>query len=364
MQHSGATERPPESSAHSSSPPKNGERIVWLDIARGCSILLVVLFHASITTQFITELDASYWLVNDFFASIRMPLFFAISGMLSRRVLSTTWKELLEKRIVLLFYLYVLWAMMDFGRRLLSGESQSLSDLLHLILWPDPVLWFIWALGFYFIIAKAFSGSLRLLALCGSLALSILVSIEALPVHAVEHSKALNYVFFFLLGSYGAPRIFELLKHWRAVFLVSALAYVSLFLALRWGYAAPFLVSVLSIIGLVTGISGSIYLSRIPVIGPMLAYFGRNTLTIYVTHAQLLKLFVPLLAGIVALPGFSIWGALAVGAVATWLSLALRPLLVSMGATWLYALPGWIRARIKSRGEVARTEKGAPEHGA
>ncbi|TIX51243.1 acyltransferase family protein [Alteraurantiacibacter aquimixticola] len=353
MQHPEALEHPASKAALTNATSSKGDRIAWLDIARGSSILLVVLFHASIAAQLVTDIDSTYWLVNDVFAYIRMPLFFAISGMLSARVLSRDWPILLEKRVILLGYLYVLWATIGFLRSLALGADKAFSSWVALVAWPNAVLWFIWALAIYFVVAKLCQGRFQNAALVLSFGLSILVTIDALPVRSVEHAKALNYAFYFLFGAYSGPLILGVAKHWGATLIVASAAYVALFLALRWGYAPQRVTAVMSLIGLAAGLAGSISLSYIPMVKSVLAFFGRNTLTIYVAHTQLLGLFVPLGADADSLPGFAIWGAIAMGAAAIGLSLLLRPLLETIGARWFYALPGrfvdWWRTRTQPR---------------
>lgn len=131
-----------------------------MDLVKGSSVLLVVLFHAEIHMYKVQSdgVAANIWhtfmLVTE---PLRMPIFFLVSGMLAAGALSRPWNKS-RRRTYGMTYLYVLWsaifftvvafyvketpieALIDFPRRLIVGSSGY---------------WYLYALILYFIIAKA-----------------------------------------------------------------------------------------------------------------------------------------------------------------------------------------------------------------
>ena len=67
------------------------ERMAWVDVAKGASIVLVVLLH--VTNKHVVRLDAASGDIRDSWATfvswmrpVRMPLFFLLSGLLAAKV--------------------------------------------------------------------------------------------------------------------------------------------------------------------------------------------------------------------------------------------------------------------------------------
>lgn len=135
-------------------------RIEWMDLVKGSSVLLVVLFHAEIHMYKVQSdgVAANIWhTVMNVTEPLRMPIFFLVSGMLAASALSRPWGKS-RRRTYGMTYLYVLWsaifftvvafyvketpieALIDFPRRLIVGSSGY---------------WYLYALLLYFIIAKA-----------------------------------------------------------------------------------------------------------------------------------------------------------------------------------------------------------------
>jgi uncharacterized membrane protein YcfT len=131
-----------------------------MDLVKGSSVLLVVLFHAEIHMYKVQSdgVAANIWhAVMNVTEPLRMPIFFIVSGMLAASALSRPWTKS-RRRTFGMTYLYILWsaifftvvafyvketpleALLDFPRRLLVGSSGY---------------WYLYALLLYFIIAKA-----------------------------------------------------------------------------------------------------------------------------------------------------------------------------------------------------------------
>lgn len=335
----------------------NFGRIHSFDIARGLSIVLVVLFHAFIILNRMGGLAPQLWIISDFFSAIRMPIFFAISGMLGSKILRVSWSELLKRRIILLVYLYLVWTFIDFVVNEVLGAQSGLSLWITWFIWPNPVLWFIWALSIYFCIARICLDKMQFGATMACLALAIAMAIKPDLADTSEHLKTLAYAFFFMLGVYYGKLLMAILRHWKIALAISSLAYTVLFLAERRGYVPQDFLVVLPGFGLVAGLTGAKMLEFIPIINGALAYFGRNTLTIYLSHNQILKVFSRLSGDLVALPGYDVWGLWVACAVAIAIPLALRPVLEAVGGAFLYALPGSAISLMRSPANDPKTNQ-------
>ena len=131
-----------------------------MDLVKGSSVLIVVLFHAVIHMYAVvpdgSASDGWHTFMN-VIEPLRMPIFFMVSGMLATSAMSRPWR-MSRRRTFGMTYLYILWsaiffivvafyihetpveALLNFPRRLLAGSSGY---------------WYLYALLLYFIIAKA-----------------------------------------------------------------------------------------------------------------------------------------------------------------------------------------------------------------
>lgn len=131
--------------------PINQERELWVDIAKGISICLVVLWHVVGERFFLSE---SLILV-------RMPLFFFVAGLFARKVFSD---RASNSQVIYKFsnfiYLYVLWALIAYILTTLPVQLRNdgidLSSITQMFYNPVRTLWFIYALFFAFLIVFVF----------------------------------------------------------------------------------------------------------------------------------------------------------------------------------------------------------------
>jgi len=318
-----------------------GNRVRCLDTARGLSIFLVVLFHTSITLDHLEALSPEVWLISDFFSSIRMPVFFTISGLLGARVLALSWRTFLKKRVITLLYLYALWGAIDLATASQLGATTGVNDWLRSFSAPNPILWFIWALSAYFVIAKL-CRHLKWPALIFSASLTVTVELNLLT-ETTEHQKSLAYATFFLAGAYMGPTVLTAVKFWKLALIASLPLYAGIFFAARWSYIAQEWQALLPALGIVAGLSGARLLDAVPILNSALIYLGRNTLAIYLAHTQFLKLLKANSATLAAWPDFQYWGIFITVAASIGLSLALRSIAESVGWRWLYSLPSFLQ---------------------
>lgn len=326
-------------------------RIEWLDIAKGGSIVCVAVFHATLYLK-ANGLEPKFAAaVNDLLTPIRMPMFFTISGILGAGVLKRDWRSLFAKQIWTFVYLFALWSLIRWlyfrhiqDNVIVKTEGDTLRELATMWITPASGLWFIWALAIFFLIGRLFAGA-QSLAIGISLALATMTFAGVIQPGNFVHRNVLVYLPFFLCGLYyGKPIISNVSKRPVVIGITAAIAFLILKLSLLpllgggldYGAAAI----LLSVSGLLLGCTVAIALAQLwPKHNPI-AYIGRNTLPIYVTHVLLISAFSALIAR--SLPhnaGVAHAGVLFLIAISLTIPLALRAGANRMRAWWIYQAP-------------------------
>ncbi|MDT0576984.1 acyltransferase family protein [Croceicoccus sp. F390] len=331
------------------------ERIAWLDIARGASILLVVVFHASIYLDSHGVINPIYWKINNLFAAIRMPLFFGISGLLGVRLLQLDLKAVLLRKTAMLWYLYTLWTAVHWIFGLSQNKELSLTDLLSSLLFPHQVLWFIWALGIYFLIAKLVSVHLRFPVIIASLGIATLVHAEMLLVNYPPFFKSVVYLPYFLSCIWFSEFIYKLMiVGWKRLVILLAM-YSTLFYGMYSNIIGPVTQPILNILGLFVGAAISHQIVYIKPASELLKSLGKRTLEIYLIHSIIILSLSSVLdwAVISNLKMADLWILPLVCIIAIMGALAIKRISDHLGVYWLYALPHWLSS-------LAKAEKIAP----
>lgn len=124
-------------------------RLTHIDAAKGLSIFLVVYWHAVDNRLVLNE---ALWM-------LRMPLFFFVSGLFASKVLDHDWRSFLIHKVGNIFYLYILWTFLVFGSTIFVAQlfgPDPIDWFRPFLLFIDPprTLWFMYALGAAFLIAK------------------------------------------------------------------------------------------------------------------------------------------------------------------------------------------------------------------
>ena len=108
------------------------KRIEWIDIAKGISIILVVLGHTSFTGPI------ALWL-----KSFRMPFFFFVSGILFKNSKYPHIKDFLDRRTSTIIRPYIIFSLIVFIWDKLIGDPDSFTYVQLLTGWVSYALWFI-----------------------------------------------------------------------------------------------------------------------------------------------------------------------------------------------------------------------------
>src|SRR5690606_12115747 len=123
-------------------------RLEWVDIAKGISILLVVIWHANPLLEQYPEIQR----INSSLSFLRMPLFFFLSGLFLSKFNSASLKTFFNRRVHNLLYLFVVWGIVIIFFRetlpyYLETNKISIINPLKFFIFPPPVFWFLYCLG-------------------------------------------------------------------------------------------------------------------------------------------------------------------------------------------------------------------------
>lgn len=269
-------------------------RILWIDTARGIAIIAVVFFHAALLLGLVGY--APFWnKALELLETLRMPLFLFVSGLVSYKLPTYSFKTLWNKRLSLLLYLYAVWVA---GRTLYvqfmhpPALDPHWQDAFKLFTSPHTSLWFLYALALYAITIWALRGVNSNIVLIAAALISVLALSGLLPIANLEWLKTVSYFFFYVAGinlRAWSLRKVEQLNVVTAVILITVYLGVSVF---NRAGLIPSVVGVrfiICILGVAAGVALASLLVRIKGFG-WVALLGRRTMPIYLIH------FLPLLA--------------------------------------------------------------------
>lgn len=138
--------------------PTGKTRMDWPDVAKGLSILGVVILHVTLAIPgaehtFVAEL-------NHILDPLRMPLFFLVSGFFSVKVLTMTFEQLFKRRLWFFLVPYLVWTPIELYTSRLEGvifhghvmpdwfyyvakvaDSTNMYWFLYFLVWFNLLLW-------------------------------------------------------------------------------------------------------------------------------------------------------------------------------------------------------------------------------
>ncbi|MFC4020464.1 acyltransferase family protein [Micromonospora sp. GCM10011542] len=332
------------------------ERLAWADVAKGGCIILVLLWHVivkhylRIDWQVGLPVPGAWGLLGEQLLPLRMPLFFAISGIFAASALGRPWRTVRRSRVARLLHLYVLWllvhtAVLALAPHFPTDRATSLPGLLAQLTVTPSNLWYLPALALYFVLAKALRRVHPAVLLTAAGVLSAVAAAGLLDTPGNRGGVYQNLVFF-LAGLHLRPH----LQRWAATatdrrLLLTSAGFAAALAATavvgHW-FGASLLVSATAV---AFGITAAARLARRPILAGPLAALGRRTLPVYVIHMPVLALLDRLLAGPVADLDTTSRVLLVAGypvlltATVLVVSLALHRGLLALRATWLFDLP-------------------------
>lgn len=342
------------------SAPTTQGQLRWVDVAKGGAIVLVALWHVTLkhyqqipwqTTLPMTGIWGSF---GEFFLPLRMPLFFTVSGMLAVSALSRKGRLGVGRKVGTYLYLYAVWLIihtvalhwsLNFDTAIARTPGEFLSQLLI----SPTNLWYLFALGLYFLVAWLTKSVPAPVMIFIALVLSATASTGLIPDEN-NRVQVLQNLVFFVAGSRFRPEIeaFARMMTWKR-FVLMGLAYGVVFTLVETTdtFAAfgvrPLLAGWAAAFGI--GLAAHLCAVCRP-IADVLGRLGRSTLPIYVMHLPMLALLDhgmrPLLT---SLTGVAAWVVATIEPVVLTVLLVagclmMRRLLRLVRMDWLFSLPG------------------------
>lgn len=215
---------------------ETSSRLQWVDMAKGLSILLVVMMHSAFGVGEETGgTGYLHWIIA-WASPFRMPEFFAISGLFLSLVIARDWRRYADRRVVHYFYFYAVWAIIQiiFKVGLGAGDpAMAASYLAWAIIEPYGVLWFIYMLAVFSAAAK-FLHDIKAPHLA---VLAVGAILQMAPIHVGSYiiDQFAEYFVYFYAGYALAPRLFRLVEwaeHHIAAAIIGLLAWIALETAL------------------------------------------------------------------------------------------------------------------------------------
>lgn len=129
------------------------QRLIWIDVAKGVGITLVVLGHAGrgVTEAGLQDAHSILYTMDKVIYAFHMPLFFLLSGITfgmhpPKRLYPNVTKQILRLLFVLVIWTYAFLAMRALAGSMANADG-SWREILRLPLPPFSHFWFLWALA-------------------------------------------------------------------------------------------------------------------------------------------------------------------------------------------------------------------------
>lgn len=190
---------------------QTSQRLDWVDVAKGISIILVVMMHSAYGVGEETGSAGYLHYVIGWATPFRMPEFFLISGLFLSQVIGRDWARYADRRVLHYVYFYALWAVLQIGFKVGLGTGDPLSaasQIAMAIIEPYGVLWFVYLLAVVSLASKL----LHQLKVPHWAALALGALLQIAPVHT--GSTTIDYFteyFVYFYGGYAlAPYIFRI----------------------------------------------------------------------------------------------------------------------------------------------------------
>lgn len=259
-----------------------GSRSAAIDAVKGISILLVVVLHAG-----------TYWHFNEFFRLIRMPLFFFAAGLFASRSMRLPWSSFLARKAGNTFYIYFLWVLFGWALRTLpySASADPFREFpsAESIFAPTGVLWFMYAVGFCYLAARAIRAVPAIVAVTLAMAASIAITYLAGDDAEFFAFKVVRLLPFFLIALNYHGEIKAIGRRYASCWPLAAAAYALLYYlrsdvtSLSYALVAP----VLSILGIASVFLFCVALEKSTIV-KIAALIGSYSLAIYLLHGPVI----------------------------------------------------------------------------
>ena len=276
-------------------------RLHWADSAKAIAVILVVLYHVSPTAlgwmlEESNQASTYTSALSQRLSPVRMPLFFLVSGLLSRRAVQRSWSTEIPKKVLNLFWVFFFWTLFYAGFYVVAMDLTGIQRLRPFV-WSinfDGAYWYLPMLAIFFIVSKALRRVNVLWILLGALLLRML---------AVNPFMAEGFIFFdlgttilrfmtffmwYAVGLFGVKTVDLLVNASKYLWIpaITIYAYIGLFaypedLGKLYSLALS-VVGIVAMLGVVQILVMSRWLRK------LFRYVAGRTLPIYLFHALIL----------------------------------------------------------------------------
>jgi len=265
---------------------KPGQRVDWVDYAKGFCIVMVVMMHSTLGVEAAAGEPSWMHHLVAFAKPFRMPDFFMISGLFLALVIDRDWRTYLDRKVVHFAYFYVLWVTIQFAFKapgFMAEHGASGVAYLYAEAFVEPfgTLWFIYLLPIFFVVTKL-TRNVPVLVIWTILAALEIAHIET--GWTVIDEFCARFVYFYT-GYILASRIFQIAAAVQARPMLAALGLVAW--ALFNGFyvsagldAKPFVSLTLGLMGAVAVVSISALIAKANVL-PALRWLGEHSIVVY-----------------------------------------------------------------------------------
>lgn len=344
------------------------DRLHWADTAKALAVVMVVVYHVSLTavTNIATggAYSAHFWgLLSTWLLPVRIPLFFLVSGVLATDALQRTWRRIMRPRILDHVWPFWLWTVCISALYAWAYAPQAFGEFTtRALTWTltfGGFYWYLPLLMLFFVTAK-YLRRLPVLVIGGSMFLYFIAPDLPRDVgHPVGNDAMLSvirycqFLLWFAIGAFLRPLVERWAKVPAPVMIVAGFLYVPI--AARYynggeldlpsllsglGIERVHLTPVLSVLGITVALGLSRVTSRLKMVRRLGRYLAERTLPIYLVHpvvVTVLVLVAPPLAPLSPVTTAVLVPMLVAALVALSTSIYDRSRNV---APWLYKLPG------------------------
>ncbi len=271
------------------------ERNIWIDIAKGIGIILVVYGHVLRGLDNAQlPINKEFFITSDLFIySFHMPLFFVLSGLLFKKGLNKyKSKGLLNNKIKTILYPFIIWSILQTAIEVMLSNFTNgqigMENLLTAIFIPRAQYWFLHALFCINLINILLQYVFRKHWLLISSMLSILFHI--FPINISIFSNSVTYLIFFNVGIF----ICEYIESTKTIEKSNKLIFIfisciCMFIILEYVYIVEKItllkdMLILPLLGTITVFCYSLLISKYKVQKKVLSLLGKYSLHIYILH--------------------------------------------------------------------------------
>ncbi len=329
------------------------QRLHWADTAKALAVVLVVVYHVSLTTLKNLAPGMAYdeqpWgILSTWLLPVRMPLFFLISGVLATGAVARPWPRVLRSRVLDHFWTFALWSVAISALYAWAYAPQAFGAFAFQALsWTftfGGFYWYLPMLMLFFVTARLLRGVPVLLVGGAAVLYFLAPDLPRTVGHPIATDAMLSiirycqFLVWFAIGTFARP----LVERWARMPALVALGAAVLYVpgaAITYG-GGPDLTPILSFLGITAALGCSRGLSRLSAPRRLGRYLAERTLPIYLVHPLVLTLL------LIVLPDMAPLGAAATTVIvpaAVVVLVALSCLTYDRtrdGLPWLYATPG------------------------